>query len=312
MADPTSQEVLEDLFSRLAGRSRSDGATLALPGDSEPSVDATVWRALALRLAGPAAATAAREAGAAVVSAQSPDGRVSVAAANRGAFGPTAIAVLAWHGRPEFAAARSRAVAFLLALSGDHFPRAPESVIGMDTDLAGWPWIEHTFSWAEPTALAILALTSAGEAEHARVREGRAMLLDRQLTAGGWNYGNARVFGSELRPAPESTGLVLAALAGGVAASQVSASLSYLESVAPTLRTPLSLGWALLASSAWRAQTSAVETTDSAGSVDSNAAIRETLARERRYGNYESAELALLAVAVQSPRGLVAALRETA
>ena len=41
-------------------------------------------------------------------------------------------------------------------------------------------------------------------------------------------------------------------------------------------------------------------------------AIRETLARESRYGSYDSAELALLAVALCSPRGLLAALRESA
>ena len=58
---------------------------------------------------------------------------------------------------------------------------------------------------------------------------------------------------------------------------------------------------ALLAWSAWKGAPAGFAAT----------AIRETLAREQRYGSYDSAELALLAVAALAPRGLPAALRET-
>lgn len=294
--------LVGELLATLSRRSLPDGTTLALPGESESSVEATAWGALALRLAGPRAALPAAAAGAALASAQSEDGRVSLSAMHPGAYSPTSIAILAWHGRPEFAGARTRAQEFLLAQKGDRFERDPASVLRMDTELAGWPWIERTFSWAEPTALALLALESAGLGEHARAREGRALLLDRQITSGGWNYGNARVFGSDLRPAPESTGLVLAALAGRVQTQQVAASLAYLDAIAPALRTPLSLGWGLLAQSAWRGYPAPGMAT----------AIRETLQRESRYGDYQSAEIALLSVALAAPRGLLAALRESA
>ena len=300
MADATMEGLRDELLQRLAERSLADGTTLARPGETESSVEATVWRALALRLAGAGATTAATAALAASVRLQAADGRVSVSPLHPGAASPTAIAILAWHARPELAAARRRAVDFLLALEGDHFPRSSASPLAMDTELAGWPWIERTFSWAEPTALALLALDSAGQGEHPRASEGRRLLLDRQIDSGGWNYGNARVFGAELRPAPESTGLVLTALAGRVPAAAIAASLACLAGFAPTMRTPLALGWTLLAWSAWQ------------GTYADFAApaIRETLARENRYGSYESAELALLAVAVQSPRGLLAALAE--
>lgn len=301
-------ELLATLLEKLARRSLPDGSVLAQPDETEASVEATVWRALALRTATAAAAESARTAGEAVARLQAADGRVSLSPLHPGAYSPTSIAILAWHGRPEFAGARERAVAFLLAQEGDRFPRLPGSALTMDTDLAGWPWIDHTFSWAEPTALALLALESAGEGAHPRSVAGRALLLDRQIATGGWNYGNARVFGSDLRPAPESTGLVLAALAGRTPAATVAASLAYLEGVAPQLRAPLALGWACLARSAWGARDAPSQAADDLAAT----AIPETLARESRYGSYDSAEIALLAVAVRAPRGLLAALRESA
>ena len=311
-AEP-SASLLSTLHEKLALRALADGSASAQPGESESSVEATVWRALALRLARTDAAASAQAAAEAVARLQGPDGRVSLSALHPGAYSPTSVAILGWHGRPEFAGARERAVAFLLEHRGDHFPRSPESALSMDTDLAGWPWIDRTFSWAEPTALALLALESIGEGDHPRAREGRALLLDRQIASGGWNYGNARVFGSDLRPAPESTGLVLAALAAHTPAASVAKSLAYLETVAATVRTPLALGWACLASNAWgAARGEARLRSDPKTDPGQAAAIHETLARESRYGSYDSADLALLAVAAASPRGLLDALRESA
>jgi hypothetical protein len=284
-----SRPAVETLLAELARRTRRDGGAQARRDSTELSVEATVWLALALRLALGPADERCRAACAAVARVQGPDGRVSVSDLHPGAYSPTSIAILAWHGARELAPARRSAVAFLLAHGGDHFPSSPESPIGLDTDLAGWPWIDRTFSWTEPTALALLALESAGEGDHARAREGRTLLLDRQIRSGGWNYGNREVFGSELRPAPESTGLALAALAGRTPATAVAKSLDYLERLAPELRTPLALGWATLARVAWGPGRKRAEEVERA--------MRETLARESRYGGYETADLALLAVA---------------
>jgi len=307
--EATPETLLEALLAKLSRRVRADGAALAQPGETEPSVEATVWLALALRVVGGPAAERSQTVGEAVARMQAADGRVSASPLHPGAYSPTSIAILAWHGRPEFAAARRGAVAFLLAHAGEHFPRLPASPLDMDTDLTGWPWIDRTYSWAEPTALALLALESAGEGEHLRAREGRALLLDRQIGSGGWNYGNAQVFGSELRPTPESTGLVLAALAGRAPETAVAASLAYLARVGPALRTPLALGWASLGRAAWRQGSDDPDDADDPNNPE--LAIRETLARESRYGSYETADLALLAVAAvaaHSPRGLLTAL----
>ena len=112
-------------------------------------------------------------------------------------------------------------------------------MIGHDPNLVGWPWVEATHSWLEPTALAILALCRGGLAEHPRVKAGVDLILDRALEAGGWNYGNKAVFGTELRPQPGPTGLALLALAAvGTRREAVSRGLTYLREAARDLRAP--------------------------------------------------------------------------
>lgn len=212
--------------------------------------DATAWAVLALRQAGQEAeywqAGAAR-----LAAAQATDGRVPVSPQHPEAFHPTPVAVLAWQGLPEFEAASRRAVDFLLATSGKHFPKKSEDPAEHDTAIPGWPWIADTHSWVEPTALTLLALRAAGYGDHPRIRNGRRLLLNRQLPEGGWNYGNTRVFGLTLQPLPDSTGMALTALAQGVPRAQVAASLDYLHRAVSRLRTPKSLGWALLGLTAW-------------------------------------------------------------
>lgn len=69
----------------------------------------------------------------------------------------------------------------------------------------GWPWSNGCAPWVEPTTLALIALAHAGLAEHARVREGLAMVISNQAKGGGWSL-YAR------RPHVYHTGLVLTAL----------------------------------------------------------------------------------------------------
>ena len=108
MADATMEGLSDALLAQLAARARPDGSALARPGESESSVEATAWYALALRLAGsaPGATVAAHAAGEALARLQAKDGRVSVSPLNPGAYSPTSIAVLAWHDRPGLATAR--------------------------------------------------------------------------------------------------------------------------------------------------------------------------------------------------------------
>ena len=116
----------------------------------------------------------------------------------------------------EWSAAAQRASTWTLSVSGRPVERgdAAQRFVGHDTTLQGWPWVVGTHSWVEPTAINLLALRSAGQAGHPRCREAVKLLLDRQLPAGGWNYGNTTVLGHVLRPQVQPTGLALAALAG--------------------------------------------------------------------------------------------------
>jgi hypothetical protein len=109
----------------------------------------------------------------------------------------------------------------------------------------------------EPTAYAILGLRAAGHSDHPHFREGIAVLLDRALPNGGWNYGNTRVFENVLRPFPATTGVVLAALAGEPMDPKIATAINYLTEILPTVRAPMTLGWGLVGLTAWGARPSA-------------------------------------------------------
>ncbi len=124
---------------------------------------------------------------------------------------------------------------------------SPLGVIGHNAASIGWPWVEETHSWLEPTALAVLALCREGLADHPRVKSGVDLILDRALKGGGWNYGNSSVFGRDLRPQPGPTGLALLALkARGEDPHEAEAAVDYLRSTLPGLKAGVSLGWGIL------------------------------------------------------------------
>jgi hypothetical protein len=154
--------------------------------------------------------------------------------------------------------------------------------------------VNATHSWVEPTALALLALSISDEADHLRARQGARMLLDRQLTWGGWNYGNNRVYGQELRPMPASTGLALQALAGRGDPAEVEKSLSYLESIIDNTRTPFSLAWSLLGLSAWGKRPRHTQEL-----------IAAALDRQYIFGDYPTTHLSLLLLAATAEDGIL-------
>ena len=95
--------------------------------------------------------------------------------------------------------------------------------IRQDNSLQAWPWIDNTFSWVEPTCLALLLLKKcrsltgatlpglpAGGAE--RIAVGERMLVDRVCAGGGWNYGGSNVFGQNLLPYVPTTAWGILAL----------------------------------------------------------------------------------------------------
>ena len=123
--------------------------------------------------------------------------------------------------------------------------------VQFDPTKSGWPWVPGTVSWVAPTALSILAFR-AWHRESPRVMGAVDMLLDRACPQGGWNAGNSVVFGVELDPHPDFTAMALLALRHSIHASQaiVHRSLNYLLGMG-TSRSPYSLGWAVLALSAY-------------------------------------------------------------
>ena len=156
------------------------------------------------------------------------------------------------------------------------------------------PGPKGTHSWVEPTSLAIIALRVMGSGGNERVAEGVRLLLDRQLSKGGWNYGNTTVFGTELAAMPESTGLALSALSGLADKQDVSRSIARLKDSVKTLTTPFSLGWAILGLSAWGERPS-----------DANAMIDRCLRRQDRYGAYDTSLTGLMIVARKAEGGLI-------
>lgn len=255
-------------------------------------VDATAWAVLALVAAG-AQPDLLKHARARLAADQLRDGRVSVSPDHPDAFWPTSLVILAWHGSPVYRELGSRAIDFLIKTTGRHWTKLPSAPVEHNTAIKGYPWIANTHSWVEPTALSLIALHAAGYGEHERTREATRMLMDRQLPRGGWNYGNTIVFGQELRPMPETTGVALNALAGRVPRKNVERSLGYLKSQVENLRTPFSLGWGLLGLGAWG------ERPDRAQEW-----IFQSLKQQGKYGIYDTTLLSLLLVALFARGGL--------
>jgi len=292
----TRPELTASLQHLVARAVPGGGFSDRLGGEYRP--DATSWAILALKRSGsggdllePARSRLARD--------QGQDGRIAISPDHQEAFWPTPLAVLAWQDSPQHREVQARAVHFLLRTTGRHWQKGPNDPLGHNTLLKGWPWIDETHSWIEPTALSVIALGACGYADHARVREAVQLVMDRQLPHGGWNYGNTTVFGQELHPAPESTGAALHALASRVPREQVQRSLDYLSSQIGQLHTPIALGWSLLGLASWELLPDNAQTL-----------IIQSLDRQKRFGTYDTSSLCMLLLPLLVPGGLASVSRD--
>jgi hypothetical protein len=131
----------------------------------------------------------------------------------------------------------------------------------IEENLGGWKWNPETANWVEPTAYGLLFLkkfsavqsswkvgASVGDLErlHEIVRQAESLLYLRMCKDGGWNYGNARVLGEELRPYPLTTALALIALQNQADRPHYQKSLAYLTRATENERSGLALSLAVL------------------------------------------------------------------
>ncbi|MCA1686567.1 MAG: terpene cyclase/mutase family protein, partial [Planctomycetia bacterium] len=185
---------------------------------------------------------------------QRPDGSVAVSASTPSPGWMTPYALLLWTALGVQESRVRVGSKWLLGQKGRTLDKAddPRKIAGHDTTLVGWPWVDDTHSWLEPTAMAVLALGRLGLSGHGRVREGIRLIRDREVEPGGWNYGNKSVFGRPLRAQPAPTGLALLALSGTEPRSAVvDRAVRYLLATLPGVRASASLGWGLVGLRAW-------------------------------------------------------------
>lgn len=205
----------------------------------------------ALALASHRRSEAANNACQRLVELQAADGGVAVTAQRSSPCWPTGWAALAWTKTASLTAEQryqpniDRAIGWMLAFQGRTMESLPD--MGHNPRLNGWPWIEGTHPWCEPTAVNLLALKATGHDAHPRAREAAAMLIDRLLPGGGCNYGNTTVLGQVLRPHIEPSGVVAAALAGETdPTGRLDRSLQFLEQAARKTRGAASLAYAII------------------------------------------------------------------
>jgi hypothetical protein len=287
-----SSKLKITLLSDIRDRHQADGSLkFQVDGDYRP--DATAWAILALRAAGMQSIDL-KPARTRLLEDQLADGRLAISPQHPQAYWPTSLAVLAWHQDPEFHATQVRAVHFLLNSTGRQYPKPADAPYDHDSTLKGWSWIEGTHAWVIPSALAIIALKAVGYSEHQRVQEATRLLLDRQLPRGGWNYGNTRVYGQELNPMVETTGVALQALAGSVPRQEINKSLIYLNKAIFQTGTPLSLSWGLLGLGTWGEE-----------SPERESWLGACWSRQTRYGGYDANAIALMILALSLPQGIL-------
>jgi len=130
---------------------------------------------------------------------------------------------------------RPIARALTAALTESRGVRIPPSGGNRQDDaIQGWPWVEGTFSWVEPTCWCMLALKRLTGRPRPpqvlrRLHDGERLLADRACLDGGWNYGNSNMLGTELRPYVPTTALALLSLRDVGEPPHVKQGLRYLE-----------------------------------------------------------------------------------
>lgn len=150
---------------------------------------------------------------------------------------------------PENRAGALAVATALLDVGGVTFE--PSAVIRQDNSLQAWPWVDQTFSWAEPTSVVLILLKklrrelppSAAE----RIAVGERVLIDRVCATGGWNYGGSNAFGQNLPAYVPTTAWGLLAMQDRADDPVVTRSLARLVEDVRTEASPQALALAAIA-----------------------------------------------------------------
>lgn len=126
---------------------------------------------------------------------------------------------------------------------------APRNRVRQNVALRGWSWTPGTSSWVEPTACTLILLHQLfsdafpPDAEKRR-KLAEAMLYDRMCPGGGWNSGNAEVYGVAGQPLVGPTVWALIALQKYRERAENQSGLQWLLSALEQIQGPGSLALA--------------------------------------------------------------------
>jgi hypothetical protein len=258
-----SSRSLQDVCLQFLGASQNpDGGWGHHPG-SVSGVEPTAWALMALAQAGKSSGFEAETAAGFewLRHVQLPDGSWPAFKGMREGCWATSLACLALCAQDESAEQVMRGMKWLvkaLPTEATLWRRLQRrlsrgrSVIRQNFSLYGWSWMPGTASWVEPTAYALILLSSVPETFHPpktakRILLAESMLYDRMCPGGGWNVGNPEVYSVAGIARVGQTAWALVALRHRSARPEYQESLSWLEDQYSAVRGPASLALAGLA-----------------------------------------------------------------
>jgi hypothetical protein len=261
---------VDQAFKFLKQSQNSDGGWGAIAG-KQSNTESTALGLLALRSLDDSRENSVLEkAEQWLAKTQNPDGSWFYGAGSKAPSWSTALAVMALSDSIVEAERLVRAGNWILAQEGSKPGILAKLILALsfqkkavhlNDDLVGWSWTPGSFSWVEPTSYCLIALKKiksrlSAKAVQERVDQAELMIYDRMCEGGGWNYGNAAVYGDPLWPYPDITALALIALQDHKERNDNRVSLRALSKMAETTDSGLALGWTTVCLSVYGEDTS--------------------------------------------------------
>jgi hypothetical protein len=245
---PTPSSVHDELLAVLSAQRNERGGWGYQPSKAS-RIEPTCWALMALGARGAADEAAYRF----LLSCQRATGLLSDRADLPVNLAWSALALIAVSGAQASGVGdfRSRLLQALVDTKGLRLENSP--IFRQNNQLQGWPWVPETFSWLEPTGWSLIALKRSPSADGtlknsiaSRIADGEAVLIDRACESGGWNYGNANAFGTDLPAHVPTTVVALLALQDKRDHPVVRRGLAFLEEHWPSEVSGTALGLSLL------------------------------------------------------------------